>query len=146
MKRKEERRTVSHEQIGICEICGESAALEAHHKKPLVLGGTNDSDNIILVCHDCHKNEHKYNHSECVKQGMADAKEKPHDMLISYYELLAKILECFVENDCHIESDEVLRIIESCDVLSKSAKYHGIAERRARCMKAYESFKQLIEL
>jgi 5-methylcytosine-specific restriction protein A len=33
--------------------------LQVHHIKPLSHGGTNDMDNLILLCHYCHTQEHK---------------------------------------------------------------------------------------
>ena len=43
-----------------CEHCGEITYLELHHLKPISQGGElfND-DNLILLCHECHKLYHK---------------------------------------------------------------------------------------
>lgn len=37
-----------------CELCGSKLNLEVHHKIPKVCGGTDDEDNLILVCGLCH--------------------------------------------------------------------------------------------
>lgn len=37
----------------ICERCGAKAE-DAHHKTPLVYGGTNDEDNLAALCKRCH--------------------------------------------------------------------------------------------
>jgi len=39
-----------------CRECGEKTKkLEMHHVIPLCCGGRDDEDNIIPLCHDCHK-------------------------------------------------------------------------------------------
>lgn len=45
------------EQVGYCEICGFNfkPILQIHHILPLSELGTNDRDNIICVCPNCHK-------------------------------------------------------------------------------------------
>lgn len=34
--------------------------MEVHHIKTLLDGGTNDSDNLVVLCNDCHEEYHKY--------------------------------------------------------------------------------------
>lgn len=44
-----------------CQECGIDPGpykLDAHHKIPLGWGGTNDDDNLVLLCEDCHKKIH----------------------------------------------------------------------------------------
>ena len=43
-----------------CEICGFDfyKVLQIHHVVPISLGGSNDNDNIICVCPNCHKMLH----------------------------------------------------------------------------------------
>lgn len=48
-----------------CQICGKkfppfSPLLHVHHKIPLSQGGTNDSNNLITLCIDCHKDQHPH--------------------------------------------------------------------------------------
>jgi len=47
---------------GCCDNCGRSGSyrnkLHIHHVKPLSRGGTNRLDNLILLCEQCHKEEH----------------------------------------------------------------------------------------
>ena len=45
-----------------CERCGEGGGIEAHHKIALADGGTNDTDNLVLLCHSCHHSEW---HNKC---------------------------------------------------------------------------------
>ena len=43
-----------------CERCGAAGALEAHHKKPLHLGGEPyQLDNLIVLCRSCHIDAHR---------------------------------------------------------------------------------------
>ena len=40
----------------ICQLCNKRFdILEIHHIKPISQGGTNTKDNLICLCHDCHK-------------------------------------------------------------------------------------------
>lgn len=57
-----------------CAECGCQYGLDLHHIVPLALGGTNDADNLEWLCGDCHRKKHKYNKSELVKSGMANAR------------------------------------------------------------------------
>lgn len=45
-----------------CEQCGEPyttrASLITHHKTRLADGGTNDLDNLEMLCQNCHKSAH----------------------------------------------------------------------------------------
>ncbi len=40
---------------GICQICKIMPADETHHIKWVTDGGTSDNDNLIDVCHECHR-------------------------------------------------------------------------------------------
>jgi 5-methylcytosine-specific restriction endonuclease McrA len=40
---------------GGCKRCGPSEYLEIHHIKAVVDGGTNDMDNLMALCRDCHE-------------------------------------------------------------------------------------------
>ena len=42
-----------------CEICKSIKDIQRHHIKPKVLQGDNTKDNILNVCHRCHKLIHK---------------------------------------------------------------------------------------
>ena len=37
-----------------CELCGSKRNLEVHHKIPVVCGGSDDLNNLIVVCEICH--------------------------------------------------------------------------------------------
>ncbi|HXE63160.1 MAG TPA: HNH endonuclease [Bryobacteraceae bacterium] len=50
---------------GICQVCGVfSPDTEGHHVHPLFLGGRDELNNIITLCHQCHEkapmNEHDF--------------------------------------------------------------------------------------
>ena len=42
------------QHIGKCELCGDTYGLELHHIIPRCCGGTDDEDNLVLVCGKCH--------------------------------------------------------------------------------------------
>lgn len=37
-----------------CLRCGITTSLEVHHIKPRIFGGTNEANNLMLLCHKCH--------------------------------------------------------------------------------------------
>lgn len=41
-----------------CQICGSGNHTEGHHLFDYAFGGAADKDNIITLCHDCHKDVH----------------------------------------------------------------------------------------
>lgn len=42
-----------------CDICGiNDQSLELHHIIPVMCGGTNNEDNIQMLCHKCHMEAH----------------------------------------------------------------------------------------
>lgn len=47
-----------------CELCGytptHSGVLYVHHIKPIQYGGTNDINNLSIVCEKCHADCHGY--------------------------------------------------------------------------------------
>ena len=42
-----------------CARCGKAGRLEAHHKRPVSDGGTNELNNLETLCRGCHITEHK---------------------------------------------------------------------------------------
>ena len=38
----------------VCHRCGSTNELEIHHMIPIGIGGTNDTGNLIILCHKCH--------------------------------------------------------------------------------------------
>lgn len=42
------------EEVGKCELCGSTRELELHHVIPVVCGGSDSPENLILVCKKCH--------------------------------------------------------------------------------------------
>ena len=41
-----------------CQICGSTNHAEGHHLVDYAFGGAANEDNIITLCHECHKNVH----------------------------------------------------------------------------------------
>lgn len=50
------RRIICNE-VGKCENCGERKDLEVHHIKKVSDGGGHTLGNLIVLCHNCHKNK-----------------------------------------------------------------------------------------
>ena len=44
----------------ICHRCGATNELEIHHMIPIDIGGTNDTGNLIILCHKCHAEATRY--------------------------------------------------------------------------------------
>ena len=42
----------------ICSVCGAKENLELHHILPLAMGGSNDIDNMMVLCHEHHVEIH----------------------------------------------------------------------------------------
>lgn len=62
-----------------CVNCGAESNLHLHHIVPLSLGGTNNIDNIVPLCEECHSKVHKLNmkgHKVLQAEGIAKAKAK----------------------------------------------------------------------
>jgi 5-methylcytosine-specific restriction endonuclease McrA len=45
----------------ICQACGSTNSLEGHHIIDYQYGGTANVDNIVTLCHVCHKQVHRGN-------------------------------------------------------------------------------------
>lgn len=56
--RKREKRESGH--VKQCAFCGGKSNLEEHHMIPLFLGGTNDDENLVYLCSNCHKSVTRY--------------------------------------------------------------------------------------
>ena len=70
-----------------CELCGyseEPMILNPHHKIPRCMGGSNKSDNLIILCPNCHAKEHlktkKYKTLESVVEYWRTIKVNPKYM------------------------------------------------------------------
>lgn len=44
----------------VCSKCGSKENLEIHHMLPVAIGGDNDDRNLIILCHDCHRQTTNY--------------------------------------------------------------------------------------
>ncbi|NLC20158.1 MAG: HNH endonuclease [Clostridiales bacterium] len=45
--------------FGICQICGRINKPEGHHVIDYQYGGNATTDNIVTLCHKCHKEVHR---------------------------------------------------------------------------------------
>lgn len=66
------------EEVGFrCELCGSWRGLDVHHIVPVVCGGSDSRDNLIVVCSGCHgKLTPK---SELTKIGLEKARTKDYN-------------------------------------------------------------------
>lgn len=66
--------------IGNCKHCGIEKELEAHHIVPKSLGGTDDKQNIVMLCGSCHGKAHnanfKDNRKGLIAKGIERRKQK----------------------------------------------------------------------
>lgn len=51
-------RTIVEERDQRCRICGTSDSLHAHHVIYRSQGGSNDPENLLMLCHECHSLVH----------------------------------------------------------------------------------------
>jgi 5-methylcytosine-specific restriction endonuclease McrA len=66
------RRELFEREEGVCQDCGEpvGGSFHAHHDVPQAIGGSNDLENLRLLCEDCHQGDGWYrNHWELVWAG-----------------------------------------------------------------------------
>jgi hypothetical protein len=56
-----------------CYYCGCKERLQVHHIRPVLSGGTNDQWNLVTLCSDCHRSDHRdiRMHGLCVLPGPA---------------------------------------------------------------------------
>lgn len=87
-KRKISRAIVAQltEQAGACELCGSKRNLDVHHIIPVACGGTDDQDNLIVVCKHCHGALTPQ--SALTKTGIENLKKRNEivDLIVWYYE------------------------------------------------------------
>lgn len=51
-----------------CEICHSKKRLTIHHKLPKELGGLDNPENLMTLCHKCHEFIHKENNQKTRKR------------------------------------------------------------------------------
>ena len=70
------REAVLHRDKYTCQICGKKhTRLEVHHIIYRSQGGTNDEDNLITLCKDCH---------DALHDGQIVLAKKPHKMILKH--------------------------------------------------------------
>lgn len=66
LMRKREKCSSPH--IKACAFCGSQDRLEEHHMMPLCMGGDNSDENLIYLCHTCHRQVSDYQRRVLKKQ------------------------------------------------------------------------------
>ena len=108
----ERNRATLVNKYGCCERCGRRIGLEAHHKIPVVKGGTDDIDNLELLCDVCHGEITEKTKSELVKIGIASAHLSPDFPLFSWLDF--QVAFCEMIRDCeYVDREDVLDIIDN---------------------------------
>jgi hypothetical protein len=65
----EERRERHIEIYGSrCEQCKSTSVIQLHHIKPLKKGGGHKTDNLLILCRDCHQNKHKHSFEKTINK------------------------------------------------------------------------------
>lgn len=71
------REEIRNRDSNVCKNCFNSfdgVGLQVHHIIPVSNGGSDDYENLILLCHDCHKNVHQKGWNEYTEQFFAYTK------------------------------------------------------------------------
>ena len=74
----------------ICECCGTTKKLEYHHRIYRSEGGSDESDNIMVLCYSCHRQIHQQN-GDFKTWGAIGGNTTNNKYGNEYYSLLAKI-------------------------------------------------------
>ena len=107
------KRKVSEHWNYQCSVCGRNDYLEFHHLIPVSKGGTDDYDNIILLCAYCHAAVH----------GRTLTSSTPHRKASIDYEEAKPILAAYFANEIGTrETKEKLNLSQKTH-LSESSVY-----------------------
>ena len=131
----------------ICAVCGKEGYVEIHHKTPIILGGTDDHDNLICLCPDCHDEAHKNNRSILTKIGMKKAENEPREALWSRDEVYAKFFDALAEKaECDepikLDGDEIIALLDS---IKRVKAQRGLSGREKRKNEFFRSEKRLLD-
>lgn len=96
-----------------CAICGRNDYLEYHHLIPISEGGTDDYDNIILLCACCHAAVH----------GRTYNPHKPNCRTSIDYETAKPILAAYFTNEIGTKKTKELLHLSQKTHLSESSLY-----------------------
>ena len=91
------------EDYPTCFICGKDSYLEVCHLTPKSLGGSNECDNLVLLCKRCHSKAPNIRHKE---------------VMIRYVHETAKEYNLLF----HIKNSELKKIIESTFIIIERLK------------------------
>ena len=94
-----------------CQKCGRTIDLEVHHIIPRSKGGTDDLENLQVLCGICHNDIHRYNKSELTKIGMEKAKHKQNEVLISK-------LDFYIELQKLLNTEEIPTVNDILDIIN----------------------------
>lgn len=98
-----------------CQKCGRTIGLEVHHIKPQSEGGSDEIENLQVLCGVCHNDIHKYNKGELTKKGLERAKHKKCEALISKYDFYME-LQSLLDNEDKPDVSDILDIIDNLPI------------------------------
>ena len=75
-----------------CELCGDKRNLEVHHIIPVVCGGSDDLNNLIVVCGVCHSKLTPRRELCNIGKNNARCGDMIHRMQYRFYELAEKLM------------------------------------------------------
>ncbi len=78
-----------------CEVCGSKQNLDTHHKIPLSLGGSNERENLRVLCKTCHSNspiDLPPNVTFDFAKLLREILEKEYEIKIPYYPYIRRAL------------------------------------------------------
>lgn len=98
-----------------CQMCHATDDVEIHHIIPLAEGGTNDFENLMALCHKCHRQVHAKNHSALTKLGIARARagKQCSAQYIHKIDLLEAIATRLDDGQCLTAVDVIDIILDS---------------------------------
>ena len=106
-----------------CFICGKEERLEMCHLSPKTLGGSNDFDNLVLLCKRCHSKAPNIKIKEIMLEYIHKESENYIGLLHIHKEHFKNIYESFVvlwkrlenvslKNNLTLQPDDVVMFIE----------------------------------
>lgn len=99
-----------------CQKCGRTIDLEVHHIKPRSQGGTDDLENLQVLCGICHNDIHRYNKSELTKKGIKKAKHKKCEPLISKLDFYLELQDFLDNEEVPPTVNDILAIIDNLPI------------------------------
>ena len=113
-----------------CVNCGSDENIQLHHVVPLVLGGTNNIDNIVPLCEDCHSKIHGWTtKTSAIKAGKELQKQRGEYLggrIPIGYTVEGKRLKICASTKCIITNLFNIYLSSGCNMCIKYLLENGI--------------------